>query len=181
MSSPCQFAGSVSAAHRTLPSFTTQPLPAAPLLANTWQAAQGLLSARPASHRFPGTGCVFSFEGPRSSVTSLAGISGLRSFPPVQTHLADKRGFESLQTQWPIPDKEMMLRSSTWRLSEATGHGVRVGCPGEPLACCQAQHWEPRANTRASSDHQKITIFARVCVCVLGRAGRDKYIKTCQI
>lgn len=140
MSSPCQFAASVSAAHRPLPSFPTQPLPVAPLLANTWQVAQGLLSARPASRRFPGTGRVFSFEGPVGSVTSLAGISGLRSIPPVQTHLADKRGFASLQTQWPIPDKEMMLRSSAWCLGEGPGHCVRVGSPGEPPTCCHAQH-----------------------------------------
>ena len=31
-------------------------------------------------------------------MTSLAGISGLSSFPPVQTHLADKTDFECLKT-----------------------------------------------------------------------------------
>lgn len=83
--------------HRPCPSFTL-PLSTAPLLVNTWQAAHGLLSARTASCRFPSTHRVLSSEGLVGSVTSLAGILGLSSFPPVQTHLADKRGFESLQT-----------------------------------------------------------------------------------
>lgn len=77
-------------------SFNTLHLLTDPILASPWKVAHGLLSARTASCRFPRTGRVFSSEGPVGSVTPLAGGSGLRSFPPIQTHLADKRGFESL-------------------------------------------------------------------------------------
>lgn len=95
---PRPSAVSVSAAHGPLRPTPPPSLPAAPLLANPWLAAPGLLAARAASCRFPGTGRDSSFQGPVGSVTSQGGLPGLRSVPLVQTHLADKRGFESLRS-----------------------------------------------------------------------------------
>lgn len=71
---PHQCAASISKAHGPLPLLHHSASSKYPAAANTWQVAQGLLSARTASCRFPGTGCVFSSEGPVGSVTSLAGI-----------------------------------------------------------------------------------------------------------
>lgn len=110
MSSARQHTVSAGEAHRSLLYHSASSN--CPTWARTWQAAQGLLSARTASCQFPSTGRVFSSESLVGSVTSLAGISGLSSFPLVQTHLADKRGFESLQTHSVAPSRGRNLAQS---------------------------------------------------------------------
>lgn len=161
------------------PSFTTVPLPTALLLANTWQEAQGLQSARTASCRFPGTGCTSSSEGLVGSVTFLAGILRRRSFPAVQTHLADKRGFESLQTH-------SVARSCSGATAgiSVKAQALGSGCPAQENCPLPGTAQATESRGRDTFCSSKFITFLCVCVypCmhIAGRAVREKDIKACQ-
>ena len=139
----------------TGPSFTTLLLLTALLMASTWQVAQGLLSARTASCQFPSGGRVFSSEGLMGSVTSLAGISGLSSFPPAQTHLTD---FESLQTHSVdtsrggnlVQKQRWASQRRSWSLGQRVLPGSTARLP------CQTPSYTGRC--KGTTTHQKIII-----------------------
>lgn len=110
----------------------------------------------------------FSSEGPVGSGTPLAGISGRRSFPPVQTHLPDKRGFESLQTPSVACSRRGdLLRSHARHLSEgqAVGSGSAAGRNRPPTMQSTGDCGQMQRRFCSS----EIIIF--LCVCRGGGRG----------